>query len=583
MRSTKNIVSSYKSRNVTVFDVCASSNFNVSIDNSFVYTAQLQVGKSFMEQMSTQKYDVSCIVADNDVVVYTSEKYSFTPAAVMPIDALGIQYVIISSDRWSQIMVMGIEMDVSTDVNLTFPECPGNCSKPDCATKDVSYKWSVGDRCRGIRHSCQVDLTGSMITSDFPVSVMVNTGYQMLQLPPTNTWGRKFIVASLPFAFLRYYILKMISKEADTNVTILCDKPNEPLVKYYLYLNNSGEYAVQSIRTDLNCLIKSNKPVLPVHIMVNKMVNERDQMETMFIIPPVEQYSPNYLLPAELCRDDILSRYIVVISATNHTNGLRMDGLPINGNVFQRQKIGKTGYTSLFVNLGAPKLHLLDHIEPNIVFGVFLVCSTQIANYVIPLGMRMAPIAEKCEPTSSIPGDGLDNDCDDRIDEDICDINSADAFNNKTDCAVTYREMIPCLKYIDTNGVVWKTTLPNNYDYQTCGKGMTGNTSNFCELKERRYGIWKGPDTSFCVSEALSIIAAKLHLTLNGTSNLTLADILNETLSVTNKLISKENFNAGNLKSVIESLDLAVTIIEERSSLGTTKREREVVHLFQNH
>lgn len=38
-------------------------------------------------------------------------------------------------------------------------------------------------------------------------------------------------------------------------------------------------------------------------------------------------------------------------------------------------------------------------------------------------------------------------------------------------------EMIPCLKYIDTNGVVWKTTLPNTYDYQTCGKGMTGKVA----------------------------------------------------------------------------------------------------------
>lgn len=41
-----------------------------------------------------------------------------------------------------------------------------------------------------------------------------------------------------------------------------------------------------------------------------------------------------------------------------------------------------------------------------------------------------------------------------------------------------------------------------------------GNTSNFCELKEGRYGVWKGSDTSLCVSEALSVIAVKVSVPL---------------------------------------------------------------------
>ncbi|CAC5387808.1 unnamed protein product [Mytilus coruscus] len=477
---------------------------------------------------------------------------------------------------------MGMEIGVFTNVNLTFPECPGNCSLPDCATKDVSYKLPKWDICNGIRHSCQVDLTGSMITSDFPVSVMVHTGYQTLHLPPINSWGRKFIVASLPHTFLRYYILKMVSKEADTNVTILCDRPNAPIEKYDLCLNNSGEYTVKLISTDKNCLIKSNKPVLPVHIIKDKEIEEEGQNESMFIIPPVEQYSPDYLLPAELCRGDRLNRSLIIIIATNHTNGLRMDSLPIAVNIFfQRQQIGLTGYTSLFVNLGAPKLHLFDHTEQNIVFGVFLVCSTQTANYVIPLGMGIAPIAEKCVSTSSIPGDGLDNDCDDRIDEDICDISSTDDFYNETDCAATSREIRPCLKYTDTNGVVWKTALPNDYDYQTCGKEMTACIrsrwdQHYCHSIKKRIVMIDLSKVLGLFNLPTKEISNTLHLTLNGTSNVTLADILNEPLRVTNKLISKDYLSAGNLKSVIDSQDLAVTIIEERSSLGTTYREREI-------
>ncbi|CAG2215395.1 unnamed protein product [Mytilus edulis] len=309
--------------------------FNVSIDSSY----GLDIGNNAAD-----------LQANGDIIVYNKSFDYFPICAVMPFDVLGTKYIIISTNSNTRITVTGV--GITTTVNLTFPECPGNCSLPSCARQDVSFQLHQQMKCHRHIHSCQLDLTGSIITSDFPVSVM------------------------------------------------------------------------------------------------------------------------------------------------------------------------------------------------------------------------------KCKPTLSIPGDGLDNDCDELIDEDKCDTNSADV-NSNSDCAATSQVILPCLGYIDTNGVVWKTTMPNNYDYQTCLKGSTGQTSNLCELKEGRYGVWKGPDTSFCVSEALSIIAAKLHLTLNGTSNVKLADVLNETLGVTNKLISKDNFNAGNLKSLIDSLDLVVTIIEERSSVGTTKLERE--------
>lgn len=35
---------------------------------------------------------------------------------------------------------------------------------------------------------------------------------------------------------------------------------------------------------------------------------------------------------------------------------------------------------------------------------------------------------------------------------------------------------IPCVGYTDFDGVTWKTTSVNSYDYQTCGTGK-GSTS----------------------------------------------------------------------------------------------------------
>lgn len=212
-------------------------------------------------------YGGGSLQADNDIVVY-STKQSFIPTVVMPLDVLGTQYFIIFANTSDQITIMGIAKGIGKTiaVNLTFPECPGNCSLPECATKDVSYQMRGTVECSQLTYSCHVDLTGSMITSDFPVSVMVHTANQTLQLPPINTWGRKFIVASLPYTLFRIVSLKMVSKEANTNITIQCYRENGTIDTFDIYFNESGEHVVKSISTASNCLMQSNKPVLPVHM-----------------------------------------------------------------------------------------------------------------------------------------------------------------------------------------------------------------------------------------------------------------------------------------------------------------------------
>ena len=126
---------------------------------------------------------------------------------------------------------------------------------------------------------------------------------------------------------------------------------------------------------------------MPIYII-------RKEKETAAVIPPLEQYSNEYLLPAELCSDnDKYKNTLIVIISTKQINGLRVNGFPI-AELSDTQLIGKTGYSSIHVNLTEPKLRIIRHISSNIGFGAFLVCQTNSDSHIVPLGMRMAPIAE---------------------------------------------------------------------------------------------------------------------------------------------------------------------------------------------
>lgn len=361
------VVLTYNSQNVTVHNYCESSDFNVSIDSS--------------HDLSLVRTNVVDLQANGDIIVYKKSFEYYLSCAVMPLDVLGTKYIIISTNRNPQIIVTG--MGKATTVNLTFPECPGNCSKPSCARQDVSFQLHQQMKCQRHVHSCLWDLTGSIITSDFPVSVMVADDYESLMLPPVNTWGRKFIIASFPGNFSSRFILKMVSKEANTNVTIRCYRQNRTIEKYHFYLNESGDHINQSISTDRNCLMLSNKPVLPLQFSTGLGIKN-------FIIPPVEQYSSDYLLPPALCKSDNKRSYsLVIISETKYIFGLKMDGLFMS--ILQIQNIGKTGYSSVLVDIAVPKSHhRLHHTKPNVVFGVFVVCEIAVS----PLWMRMALIVE---------------------------------------------------------------------------------------------------------------------------------------------------------------------------------------------
>ena len=378
-------VSTLKSQDVNVHVRCPTfpmKSFSVSVGQTYV----LQTRSPLLLIEGPKYLDFSGIslIADDDITIYAAiNNFKQNPFITMPSDVLGTEYRVISVDQdVERILIIGTEDIVL--VNLTFPECKGNCSTyPDCAKTNLNFTLMS---CQRVVFSCPTNLTGIMITSSSAISVMIESTTQVMQLPPVNTWGKIFILTAIPGK------LKVNAMNPKTNISIECYKTDTNAVEIILsiFLQDGGDYDVVTIPTETNCWISSNKPILPLHLIRTKST----QQESALVITPVEQYSTDYILPAEYCDSSQYVSLLILVIKTNALDGLRMNGVRLPAES-EHQTIGMTGYSNVYINITSPNIqNIVRHVEPNVVFGAFQVCVSNFSIHAIPLGMRMAPIAE---------------------------------------------------------------------------------------------------------------------------------------------------------------------------------------------
>ena len=149
-----------------------------------------------------------------------------------------------------------------------------------------------------------LDLTGTRIVSTKPISVFgahrcanvpVTRGYcdhLTEQIPPTATWGTRFLIASL---LGREYgeRIRFITSQGAT-VTLNCTTMNR-----VYSLRTPGDWIEDEIQVNNFCSIEATSPIL-VSQFASGGGFETDNFGDPFVmmIPPIEQYSNNYVLQA---------------------------------------------------------------------------------------------------------------------------------------------------------------------------------------------------------------------------------------------------------------------------------------------
>ena len=251
------------------------------------------------------------------------------------------------------------------------------------------------------------DLTGRRITANKPISFFSNNecvnvpvgnvacDHLTEQIPPTSTWGRVFMAASL-LGRRSGEIFRIVAAQTPTttNVTVNCTTYLQPVV-YSL----SAELNWQEFEITPNsvCSIISTGPIFVAQFSLG---SERDPMGTVrlgdpfiMMIPPVEQFSNNYVfnvLPT------FVVNYITVYVAPGYfqpdrifVGNTSLDSSPWS-QVYCSGSI-TCGYITR-VNLTTAGEHRLYHLDQDARVGVSAYGFDQHNSYGYPGGLQLTPV-----------------------------------------------------------------------------------------------------------------------------------------------------------------------------------------------
>ena len=248
------------------------------------------------------------------------------------------------------------------------------------------------------------DLTGTRITSSKPLSVFsghdcanIPQGNQACdhlveQVPPTVTWGSKFFVASLEGRSSGERIRVLSARAA--SVAVNC---NTNVSVSQFQLQSGGSYREFEILINSFCSIESTSPVLVAQYAYGG-ASDGVGDPFMMIIPPIEQFTNNYLVESFT---NFISNYVTVYVSSEffQTEQILLDNSIVTGwqNVVcsNGEVCGHISRTN--VSTGA---HSIRHQNSSAVLGVSVYGFNSLNSHGYPGGMRLSPIQCNCGQNS---------------------------------------------------------------------------------------------------------------------------------------------------------------------------------------
>ena len=203
-----------------------------------------------------------------------------------------------SNTTMSQALLVGCQnnttITITPSVDLSLPN---NAQEPDIdivVSKGISHTVLLHERQTLYFGAPAVDITGTHIVSDKPLTVI--TGHECasrpdmtnlcspleLQVPPTVTWGTKYILPSITSPYYGDYpmYVKIITANRDTTITSVCNETVNTT-----HYDTQGSVHSFYYNNSYNCYVEANKPILVTASVRN------DYSISLTLIPSMEQYS----------------------------------------------------------------------------------------------------------------------------------------------------------------------------------------------------------------------------------------------------------------------------------------------------
>ncbi|OWF49489.1 Hemicentin-1 [Mizuhopecten yessoensis] len=404
---------------------------SAGISESFTVTAGVVKELSFspLIRMSGTNMDSKGILisADDEVVIYgvNKETYSCDAFLGLPTDVLGKEYLAITyypPSQQCEILIAAV--NDSTSVTVTLGSAIGNS---DYVYYDSDYYFSGDsfslsmDRYDTFQFYSTGDLSGTMIVADKNIAVFsgnkktkIGSGgssdHLVEQLTRIDSWGKNFITVPIPLRTVGDYF-RFIPSESSTTVTITGGYTET------FTITNAGDMVEKEIPSTAYCKITSDKPVLLVQFCLSQQSSGEESDPMMMIIPPIEQFAADYTFATPKYSQGSYNNYFMFVVKESQKDGLRLDGDVFPSTTYN--SISGTEYVAGYVAVSHGS-HTVRHTSTISIFGGYLYGQANYETYGFTTGMRMAPINTVCVNSTSVVGDGLDNDCDGLIDEELC-------------------------------------------------------------------------------------------------------------------------------------------------------------------
>jgi uncharacterized repeat protein (TIGR01451 family) len=320
------------------------------------------------------------VTSAEQVAIYGLNRQEFTTDAYLglPSDILGTDYYVMSYSVSfaSQFAIVGTQNGTVVTITPTAAAGARLADVPYAITLDQGETYQL--RSGG-------DLTGSHITSTAPVAVFGSercttvppgTGfcdYIVEQIPPTDTWGERFVTVPLATRTAGD-IFRVLASESGTTVAI-----NGATVATLA----EGDFFETSLSTA--SVITSNNPVLTAQYSKGSQADGTNSDPFMMLITPAEQFLDSYVITTPA--SGFPNNFVNLVVPNGATGTVTIDGSSVPAASFTA--VGSSGYSGAAVPIAIGS-HVVEADQP---FGVFVYGFADDDSYGYPGGGLAAPVA----------------------------------------------------------------------------------------------------------------------------------------------------------------------------------------------
>lgn len=208
---------------------------------------------------------------------------------------------LIGTGRWSLALLVACHNDTTITITPThdfsFPaDVQGSTDLNITINSGDSHTFTLHELQTLLTGKTEVDITGTRIVSNKPLSVVggnecgtVPTNLPLcepllMQVPPTATWGKRFLVPPVPWR-LAPHMIKLVVAQNDTNLTHTCASNSSSIT-----MLGAGESYFFMAPQHAYCSVISSHPILVAQLGVGHFIGYFAD-PSITIVPPIEHYT----------------------------------------------------------------------------------------------------------------------------------------------------------------------------------------------------------------------------------------------------------------------------------------------------